>query len=81
MEPNKSYRTSDIYVTAWLLYKGLQLEGIDRHDSRRCQFIFTDRPDRRQLVREFQCGSATGNIVDLIFYLKRAKRLLYSVEV
>ncbi|MBA7674005.1 hypothetical protein ES703_82212 [subsurface metagenome] len=81
METNELYRTSDIYVTSWLLSNGLQLEGIDRSNSKRCVFVFHDRADRPKLVNEFQCGSATGNVVDLIFYMKRAKRLLYSVEV
>jgi hypothetical protein len=81
MEANKSYKTSDTYITAWLLSKGLQLQGIDRHNSQRCQFIFQDRPDRPDLVRQFMCGSATGNVVDFVFYMRRAKRLLYSNEV
>jgi len=81
MQRDGIYKTSDIYITAWLLLKGLQLAGIDRCDSRRCQFIFIDRSDRRQLVNEFQCGSATGNVVDFVFYMRRAKRLLYSREV
>ncbi|MBA7611701.1 hypothetical protein ES703_18929 [subsurface metagenome] len=80
MEPNKSYRTSDIYITAWLLSKGLKLAGIDRHNNQRCQFIFIDRPDRPELVTQFLCGSATGNVVDFVFYMRRAKRLLYSRE-
>jgi len=81
MEGNKSYRTSDIYITAWLLSKGLELRGIDRHNSQRCQFIFIDRPDRPELVNQFLVGSATGNVVDFIFYMMRAKRLLYSKEI
>lgn len=75
------YRTSDLYIAAWLLSNGLELKGIDRSNKQRNDFIFTDSPDRPDLVRQFMCGSATGNVVDLIFYLKRAKRLLYSSEV
>ena len=76
-----TYRTSDLYIAAWLLSRGLQLQDIDRRDRRRCDFIFMDRPDRPELVREFICGSAIGNVVDFSFYLGRAKRLLYSREV
>jgi len=57
-----TYRTSDLYIAAWLLSRGLQLQDIDRRDRRRCDFIFMDRPDRPELVREFICGSAIGNI-------------------
>jgi len=81
MGTDGNYRTSDLYVAAWLLANGLELQGIDRHNSQRCQFIFQDRPDRPQLVNQFLCGSATGNVVDFVFYMRRAKRLLYSSEV
>ena len=81
MAADKSYKTSDIYIVAWLLSKGLELQGIDRHDICRCEFILIDRPDRPQLVNQFLCGSATGNVVDFIFYMRRAKKLLYSKEI
>ena len=81
MQKNGIYKTSDFYIAAWLLSKGLELKDIDRRNSRRCDFIFEDRADRPELVRQFMCGSATGNVADFIYYLKRVKRLLYSVEV
>lgn len=81
MGTNGVYRTSDVYLASWLLSKGLQLEDLDRHNPRRIDFIFRDRPDRSELVNQFLVGSATGNVVDFIFYMKRAKRLLYSREV
>ena len=74
------YRTSDFYVCAWLLSKGLQLQGIDRHNEQRCEFIFLDWEDRPQLVLSFMSGQAEGNLPDFIYHLKRAKRLLYSRE-
>ena len=76
-----NYHTSDLYIAAWLLSNGLELRDIDRRNPRRCDFIFADRPDRRELVQSFQYGSATGNLVDFIFHLRKAKRLLYSGEV
>ena len=76
-----NYRTCDLYIAAWLLSNGLELRDIDRRNPRRCDFIFADRPDRRELVQSFVYGSATGNLVDFIFYLRKAKRLLYSREV
>lgn len=81
MEMNGTYRTSDLYIAAWLLSNGLELKDIDRYNSRRCDFIFTDRQDRPGLVHSFMCGRARGNLADFIYHLKRAKRLLYSVEV
>jgi len=40
---NGAYHTSDLYVAAWLLTKGLELQDIDRRNSRRCDFIFNLR--------------------------------------
>lgn len=76
-----NYRTSDLYVAAWLLTNGLELRHIDRRNPKRCDFVFADRADRRELVQTFAYGSAMGNLVDFIFHLRKAKRLLYSTEV
>lgn len=81
MGTNGIYETSDLYICAWLLSNGLELKSIDRHNSQRCLFIFQDRTDRPELVRQFICGSAMGNVADLIYCLRKAKRLLYSTEV
>ena len=75
------YRTSDFYVAAWLLSNGLQIQAVDRRNPRRCDFIFLDREDRPQLVQSFVCGRAIGNLPDFIYYIRKAKRLLYSAEV
>lgn len=81
MKMTQTYRTSDIYIASYLLSKGLELEGIDRRNSQRCDFIFIDREDRPNLVRAFMCGQAEGNLPDFLSHFKRAKRLLYSREV
>lgn len=81
MESDGTYRTSDFYVAGWLLSNGLHIKGVDRHNPRRSEFIFLDREDRPQLVHSFVCGQATGNLPDFIYYIRKAKRLLYSTEV
>jgi len=81
MEKKGIYKTSDLYIAAWLLSKGLEFRGIDRHNPRRSDFIFLDREDRPQLVQSFVCGQAMGNLPDFIYYIRKAKRLLYSNEV
>ena len=81
MKMTQTYRTSDIYIASYLLSKGLELQGIDRRNSQRCDFIFIDREDRPDLVRAFMCGQAEGNLPDFLYHFKRAKRLLYSREV
>jgi len=72
------YRTSDFYVAAWLLSNGLQIQAVDRRNPRRCDFIFLDREDRPRLVQTFVGGQAMGNLPDFIYYIRKAKRLLYS---
>lgn len=81
MEMNGRYRSSDLYLAAYLLSVGLELLNVDHRDRRRCKFVFADREDRPELVRAFMVGQATGNLPTFIYHLKRAKRLLYSVEV
>ena len=49
-----NYRTSDLYVAAWLLTKGLELQDIDRRNSRRAvgnlaDFVFNLRRAKRLL--------------------------------
>jgi len=78
MGTDKVYRTSDLYIAAWLLSNGLQIQGVGRHNPRRSDFIFLDREDRPQLVQSFVCGQAIGNLPDFIYYIRKAKRLLYS---
>jgi hypothetical protein len=81
MKLDEAYRTSDLYVAAWLLTKGFQLQDIDHSNNRRCDFVFADRQDRPQLVCEFLRGRAVGNLADFIFHLRRAKRALYLTHV
>ena len=81
MGTDGNYRTSDLYVAAWLLANGLQVQGIDRHNPQRFDFIFLDREDRPRLVQTFVRGQAMGNLPDFIYYIRKAKRLLYSSEV
>jgi hypothetical protein len=50
------YRTSDLYIAAWLLSRGLELKDVDCRNRQRCDFVFEDRPDRPELVRQFMCG-------------------------
>ena len=48
----ETYRTSDLYLSAYLKAKGLKLW--DKHKTGdKFVFIFEDRDDRQQLVRDF----------------------------
>jgi len=51
--PSRSiYRTSDLYLSAYLKARGLKL--IDKLQvGKKYEFIFDDRPDRKDLIQEF----------------------------
>jgi len=80
MRMDPLYQTSDLYIAAYLLSKGLQLQDID-HSNKRSNFISVDRQDRPELVHSFVCARAVGNLADFLYHLKKARRLLYSRDV
>jgi hypothetical protein len=49
---NATYATSDFYLASYLKARGLELEDAQR-EGRRTIFVFSDRDDRTNLVREF----------------------------
>jgi hypothetical protein len=52
MEIQKVYRTSDLYLSAFLKANGMRLLDKQRVDQK-FQFLFEDRPDREKLVKDF----------------------------
>ncbi len=52
MKTIKTYRTSDLYLSAFLKVKGLKLR--DKYKAgKKVVFIFDDRADRKDLIMEF----------------------------
>ena len=47
-----TYRTSDLYLSAFLKAKGMKLIDTCR-DGNKIAFIFDDRDDRKELIQEF----------------------------
>ena len=47
-----TYKTSDLYLSAFVKAKGLRLLD-KRRAGEKYVFIFDDRPDREELIREF----------------------------
>ena len=78
MGTDGNYRTSDLYVAAWLLANGLQVQGIDRHNPQRFDFIFLDREDRPRLVQTFVRGQAI--VIFLILFTTLGKRKGYCIH-
>jgi len=67
MEIKEIYGTSDLYIAAWLLLKGSQLQNMDRSDVRRSEFMFSDWRHEPDIVRPSICGPATVNTADYVY--------------
>ena len=54
MNEDKYFKTSSLYLAAFLFAKGLELVNIDKiSDSKRAHFVLTDSPLREYLVGVF----------------------------
>lgn len=73
------FKTSDFYLSAFLLCRGLRLVEIDRANPRRVGFVFLDTPDRKELVREFDFGEkALVDVRKFAATVKDLKNKLYG---
>ena len=52
------WRTSDLYMAAFCLSKGIQLAGVERN-SRRVSFVFHDSPEREGLITGYLNNDVT----------------------
>lgn len=78
MIPNSNtYRTSDLYLSAFLKAKGLRLRD-KLKDGSRFVFIFDDRPDRQELIQEF-FNDGTIGITTFKNALQDLKTLVFNV--
>jgi hypothetical protein len=78
-QPDKNnFTTSDFYAAAFLVAKEYRLLGIDKADSRRFHFIFTDEPDRPQLVSAFFAGLVEVNAKEFVSAIKELKSRMYN---
>ncbi|MCB9758166.1 MAG: hypothetical protein H6753_07105 [Candidatus Omnitrophica bacterium] len=71
-----TYRTSDLYLSAFLKAKGLRIRGKNQTGNKFI-FIFEDRDDREQLVREF-FNDGTVSITVFKSALQDLKTMIYS---
>jgi len=52
MELPQEYTTVDLYLASYLKARGLKLASIER-EGKRSRFIFSDKPERREMVTDF----------------------------
>ena len=72
-----TYETTDLYLGCFLKARGLKLQDVKR-DGRRATFVFEDRPDRGQLVREFY-NDGTVKVSDFKNALQDLKAVVYNM--
>lgn len=75
---SNNFTTSDFYAAAFLTAKGYTLLGINKADSRRFRFIFTDEPYRPQLVSGYFAGLVEVNAKAFVTAIKELKSLMYN---
>ena len=71
------YETHDLYLTAYLVARGNQLESFDRVNGR-TTFRLIEKDDLGEIIREYyaDCGLISG--LRLNNSIKNLKNLLYS---
>ena len=75
---SNNFTTSDFYTAALLIAEGYKLFGINKADSRRFHFIFTNEPDRPQLISAFFAGLVEINAKAFVTAIKELKSLMYN---
>lgn len=73
------FRTSDLYLAAYLLTRGLRLWAPDRHDPARVEFVLTPRP-RTEDLEAYVEERAQVNDDDFGRALRTLKRALWRVK-
>jgi Domain of unknown function (DUF5659) len=52
----RHYRTTNLYLAAYLYAHNLPLVNIDKTDPKKCTFVFKDSPEREELASRFMFG-------------------------
>jgi hypothetical protein len=73
------FKTSDLYMAAYLHTRGLQLWGTDAENPDRVVFILTPRPEAEDL-EAFAEGRALVNVGEFGRSLRTLKRALYRAK-
>ncbi|MFA7329090.1 MAG: DUF5659 domain-containing protein [Candidatus Ratteibacteria bacterium] len=76
MKAKHKYSTSSFYPACFLLAREMRLIGINRTNSRRCEFIFEDSSEREQLLQDFSFAPDNDPAV-----LVDARRLITAIKV
>ena len=72
-----TYQTSDLYLSAFLMAKGLKLVDKSRN-GHKFIFFFDDREDRKELIQEFFNGGLV-NVTAFRGALQDLKTMVFNV--
>ena len=75
--PQNLYSTTDTALAAWLYSQGLELADVDSSEFPSVFYFKNSDPKLQQIVRDFQCGKAEGNI---IVFFRAYKKLLGKIK-
>jgi hypothetical protein len=78
-DKNEVFRSSDLYLCAFLIAKGAQLFSVDAEDPERVGFLLTPRPTTEDL-EAWAGGWAAVNAGDYSRALRHLKRTLWAAK-
>lgn len=71
LEPSENFVTTNTALAAFLQSKDYKLLDIGNSNPYKCSFIFEDSQELLDSVKEFELGTAIGNIPSFFYYYKR----------
>ncbi len=74
------YQTSDLYLSSALKINGFRLIDLRRDEKGRGIFVFEDRPDRPQIVRDYFSGQLAGSLKAFSNAWADLKSLINEIE-
>ena len=74
----ETYQTSDLYLSAFLKAKGFHLFDKKYTEGKKVIFIFDDRKDREELVRQFFNGGLV-NITAFKSAIQDLKTMVFNI--
>ena len=77
----KIFSTSDLYLASALKILGYRLVDLRRNGNGRGLFIFEDRPDRPQFVKNYFSGDLSGSLKAFSNAWADLKSLVHEMEI
>ena len=77
----KTFQTSDLYLSSALKITGFRLLDLKRDDRGRGIFVFEDRLDRPEVVKDYFSGELTGSLKAFSNAWADLKSLVNEIEI